>query len=84
MEPEVFASARPSSLLRRFITVDGVANMIVYVSSPPASATNGRHSGWMAEWFAPSCERGGVVAVTLTDTSSGSSSGGPAMDGQSP
>jgi NAD(P)-dependent dehydrogenase (short-subunit alcohol dehydrogenase family) len=41
MEREFFASARPSSLLRRFITVDEVANMIAYVCSPAASATNG-------------------------------------------
>ncbi len=41
MEHEFFASARPSSLLRRFITVDEVANMIAYVCSPAASATNG-------------------------------------------
>ncbi len=41
MEQEFFSSARPSSLLRRFITVDEVANLIVYVCSPAASATNG-------------------------------------------
>jgi NAD(P)-dependent dehydrogenase (short-subunit alcohol dehydrogenase family) len=32
---------RPTSLLGRFATVDEVANMVVYVSSPQASATNG-------------------------------------------
>jgi NAD(P)-dependent dehydrogenase (short-subunit alcohol dehydrogenase family) len=41
MEREFFASARPTSLLRRFITVEEVANMIVYVCSPAAAATNG-------------------------------------------
>jgi NAD(P)-dependent dehydrogenase (short-subunit alcohol dehydrogenase family) len=41
MEREFFATARPSSLLRRFITVEEVANLIVYVCSPAASATNG-------------------------------------------
>ena len=41
MEREFFESARPSSLLRRFITVEEVANMIAYVCSPAASATNG-------------------------------------------
>jgi NAD(P)-dependent dehydrogenase (short-subunit alcohol dehydrogenase family) len=40
-EAEFFKSARPSSLLKRFATVDEVANMIVYVCSPLASATNG-------------------------------------------
>ena len=41
MEKEFFQSARPSSLLQRFITVEEVANMIAYVCSPAASATNG-------------------------------------------
>ncbi len=41
MEREFFRSARPSSLLQRFATVDEVANAIVYLCSPAASATNG-------------------------------------------
>jgi NAD(P)-dependent dehydrogenase (short-subunit alcohol dehydrogenase family) len=40
-EKEFFKSVRPSSLLKRFATTDEVANMIVYLSSPLASATNG-------------------------------------------
>ena len=40
-EAEFFRSASPSSLLKRFATVEEVANMIVYVCSPLASATNG-------------------------------------------
>jgi NAD(P)-dependent dehydrogenase (short-subunit alcohol dehydrogenase family) len=41
MEREFFQSARPTSLLRRFITPEEVANLIAYVASPAASATNG-------------------------------------------
>jgi len=41
MEHDFFESARPSSLLRRFATPEEVANMIVYVASAAASATNG-------------------------------------------
>ena len=41
VEAEFFQTARPSSLLKRFATVEEVANMIVYVCSPLASATNG-------------------------------------------
>jgi NAD(P)-dependent dehydrogenase (short-subunit alcohol dehydrogenase family) len=41
MEHEFFESARPLSLLRRFATVEEVANPIVYLCSPLASATNG-------------------------------------------
>lgn len=41
MEEEFFQHARPSSLLQRFITPEEVANLIVYVSSQAASATNG-------------------------------------------
>jgi NAD(P)-dependent dehydrogenase (short-subunit alcohol dehydrogenase family) len=41
VEAEFFRTARPSSLLKRFATVGEVANMIVYVCSPLASATNG-------------------------------------------
>jgi NAD(P)-dependent dehydrogenase (short-subunit alcohol dehydrogenase family) len=40
VEAEFFQTARPTSLLRRFATVEEVANMIVYVCSPLASATN--------------------------------------------
>jgi NAD(P)-dependent dehydrogenase (short-subunit alcohol dehydrogenase family) len=32
---------RPSSLLQRFASVEEIANMVVYVSSKEASATNG-------------------------------------------
>jgi NAD(P)-dependent dehydrogenase (short-subunit alcohol dehydrogenase family) len=41
VEADFFRTARPSSLIRRFATLEEVANMIVYVSSPLASATNG-------------------------------------------
>jgi NAD(P)-dependent dehydrogenase (short-subunit alcohol dehydrogenase family) len=41
MEREFFATARPSSLLRRFAKPEEVAAMIVYVCSGRASATNG-------------------------------------------
>ena len=41
VEAEFFRSARPSSLIKRFATVEEVANMIVYVCNPLASATNG-------------------------------------------
>jgi NAD(P)-dependent dehydrogenase (short-subunit alcohol dehydrogenase family) len=40
-EHEFFRDARPSSLLQRFATTEEVANMVVYLSSPLASATNG-------------------------------------------
>jgi enoyl-[acyl-carrier-protein] reductase (NADH) len=41
MEREFFETARPSSRLKRFATVDEVAAMAVYLCSPVASATNG-------------------------------------------
>jgi NAD(P)-dependent dehydrogenase (short-subunit alcohol dehydrogenase family) len=41
MEKEFFATARPSSLLKRFIRPDEVANLIAYLASPLASATQG-------------------------------------------
>jgi NAD(P)-dependent dehydrogenase (short-subunit alcohol dehydrogenase family) len=40
-EEEFFKSVRPTSLLKRFETTDEVAHMIVYLSSPLASATTG-------------------------------------------
>jgi NAD(P)-dependent dehydrogenase (short-subunit alcohol dehydrogenase family) len=40
-EKEFFRSVRPTSLLQRFATVDEVASMVAYLSSPLASATNG-------------------------------------------
>ncbi|MEO8800035.1 MAG: SDR family oxidoreductase, partial [Polyangiaceae bacterium] len=41
VEDDFFKTARPSSLLQRFISIDEVANMIVYVASEAASATTG-------------------------------------------
>lgn len=41
VEREFFASARPSSLIRRFASPDEVAAMITYVCSARASATTG-------------------------------------------
>jgi NAD(P)-dependent dehydrogenase (short-subunit alcohol dehydrogenase family) len=41
MEKQFFATARPSSLLQRFATSEEIANLIVYLASPRASATNG-------------------------------------------
>jgi NAD(P)-dependent dehydrogenase (short-subunit alcohol dehydrogenase family) len=41
VEKDFFKNARPTSLLQRFASVEEVANMIVYLSSPLASATNG-------------------------------------------
>jgi len=41
VEREFFATARPSSVIRRFATPDEVASLVVYVASPKASATTG-------------------------------------------
>lgn len=41
VERDFFASARPSSILRRFATPDEVAAMIAFVCGAPASATTG-------------------------------------------
>jgi NAD(P)-dependent dehydrogenase (short-subunit alcohol dehydrogenase family) len=40
-EKEFFRSVRPTSLLKRFATVDEVASTVAYFCSPLASATNG-------------------------------------------
>jgi NAD(P)-dependent dehydrogenase (short-subunit alcohol dehydrogenase family) len=40
-EKEFFVSVRPSSLLKRFATTEEVANLVAYVCSPLAAATNG-------------------------------------------
>ena len=40
-EKEFFKTARPTSIIQRFATVDEVANMVVYIASPLSSATNG-------------------------------------------
>jgi NAD(P)-dependent dehydrogenase (short-subunit alcohol dehydrogenase family) len=41
IEAEFFKTIRPTSLLKRFETIDEVASMIVYLCSPVASATTG-------------------------------------------
>jgi NAD(P)-dependent dehydrogenase (short-subunit alcohol dehydrogenase family) len=41
LEKDFFAHARPSSLLKRFATVDEVAAMVTYVAGELSSATNG-------------------------------------------
>jgi NAD(P)-dependent dehydrogenase (short-subunit alcohol dehydrogenase family) len=40
-EKEFFQSARPTSILKRFIEPDEIANVVVFVCSPLASAING-------------------------------------------
>ncbi|HTJ30845.1 MAG TPA: SDR family oxidoreductase, partial [Acidobacteriaceae bacterium] len=41
IESEFFHHIRPSSLLKRFETVEEVASMVTYLAGEPASATNG-------------------------------------------
>lgn len=41
IEAEFFTSVRPSSLIKRFATPEEVANMVAFLCSPLASATNG-------------------------------------------
>jgi len=41
IEAEFFQNVRPSSLIKRFATNEEVAAIVVYLSSPVASATNG-------------------------------------------
>ena len=40
-ETEFFKTIRPSSLLKRFATIEEVANLVTYVCSPLSAATNG-------------------------------------------
>src|ERR1035441_5117995 len=40
-EGEFFTTVRPTSLLKRFATTEEVANLVTYVCSPLAAATNG-------------------------------------------
>jgi NAD(P)-dependent dehydrogenase (short-subunit alcohol dehydrogenase family) len=41
VEEDFFKTIRPTSIIQRFLSTDEVANMVVYLSSPLASATNG-------------------------------------------
>ena len=41
VEDDFFKTMRPTSIIQRFLSTDEVANMVVYLSSPLASATNG-------------------------------------------
>jgi NAD(P)-dependent dehydrogenase (short-subunit alcohol dehydrogenase family) len=41
MEKRFFENARPTSLLKRFLTSEEVANLIVYLCTPAASGTTG-------------------------------------------
>ena len=41
VEKEFFETVRPTSLIKRFATVDEIASMVAYVASPLSSATNG-------------------------------------------
>jgi NAD(P)-dependent dehydrogenase (short-subunit alcohol dehydrogenase family) len=41
MEHRFFTTARPTSLLQRFLTIEEVADMIVYLCTPAASGTTG-------------------------------------------
>jgi NAD(P)-dependent dehydrogenase (short-subunit alcohol dehydrogenase family) len=41
VEEDFFKTTRPTSIIQRFLSTDEVANTVVYLSSPLASATNG-------------------------------------------
>ena len=41
VEKNFFEDLRPTSLIQRFASIDEIANLVVYVASPLASATNG-------------------------------------------
>ena len=41
MEKDFFKHARPTSIIKRFATTQEIANLVAYLSSPLASATNG-------------------------------------------
>jgi NAD(P)-dependent dehydrogenase (short-subunit alcohol dehydrogenase family) len=41
VEGEFFKTMRPTSIIQRFITTDEIANMVTYLCSPLAAATNG-------------------------------------------
>jgi len=41
VETDFFKTMRPTSLIQRFLSTDEVANMVTYLASPLASATNG-------------------------------------------
>jgi NAD(P)-dependent dehydrogenase (short-subunit alcohol dehydrogenase family) len=41
VKTEFFQTMRPTSIIQRFLSTDEVANMVVYLASPLASATNG-------------------------------------------
>jgi len=57
VEKEFFEHVRPSSLLKRFATVDEVAAMATYLASELSSATGG----------AALRSDGGLVSATLQD-----------------
>jgi NAD(P)-dependent dehydrogenase (short-subunit alcohol dehydrogenase family) len=40
-EKDFFKTARPTSLLQRFASVEEIANLVTYIASPLSSATNG-------------------------------------------
>jgi len=41
VETDFFKTVRPTSIIQRFLSTDEVANMVTYLTSPLASATNG-------------------------------------------
>ena len=41
VEKNFFEDLRPTSLIQRFASIDEIANLVVYIASPLASATNG-------------------------------------------
>ena len=41
VEQEFFESVRPSSLIKRFASIEEVAAMVAFLASPRSAATNG-------------------------------------------
>ena len=59
VEKEFFESVRPSSLIKRFASIEEVASMAVFLASPLAAATNG----------AAVRVEGGLLQIDLVDAS---------------
>ncbi|WP_262892208.1 SDR family oxidoreductase [Mucilaginibacter glaciei] len=41
MQKEFFANMRGTSIIKRFLTPEEIANMVTYIASPLSAATNG-------------------------------------------
>ena len=66
VEEDFFKNMRPTSLLKRFASVEEIADTVVYYCSPLSSATNGRPFALKVDWLGLFCKGQNIKSMQIS------------------